>query len=324
MNQPRKIVHISIEGGIGVGKSTVLDRLKQALAKIAGVVFVDEPVDEWVGHGFLQASYDGSLNKCAFQHTVLMALAADLGYAVLSKNPVVIITERSPVSNYHVFAKQNLSGIELEAYHFTWQRFMKVRPPQIQSHYVYLDASVDSLVQRRMIRNRQGENEISVEYMESLERRHKEWLAAEKNAHLIHANTTGDLVFERVCNVLAHIIESQCQGDACMNAIAGALNKSNLEQQLHYANVKAGMMNFSAEDRAVLRALMNPECGIGASPRKIIDTLECRKFGGGKLWNTFKSSGGAGVTEHQTPPLERTEMHALRRLWESLSDRPGT
>ena len=63
MSLSKRVVHISIEGGIGVGKSTVLNRLKQALAKISGVVFVDEPVEEWLRHGFLQASYDGLSNS---------------------------------------------------------------------------------------------------------------------------------------------------------------------------------------------------------------------------------------------------------------------
>ena len=48
---------LSIEGNIGIGKSTLLGLLRERYAQDASVVFVDEPVDLWEKSGLLQAMY---------------------------------------------------------------------------------------------------------------------------------------------------------------------------------------------------------------------------------------------------------------------------
>ena len=104
MSGPRPLV-ISVEGGIGVGKSTLLELLKKLFDGKMGIVFVDEPVEEWITEGFLAGMYDGSISAAAFQHMVLQSLAGDLLKAMATGSPAVVITERSPFSNYHVFGK---------------------------------------------------------------------------------------------------------------------------------------------------------------------------------------------------------------------------
>lgn len=215
----KKVLHVSIEGGIGVGKSTVLSRLKKAIGSLHGVEFVDEPVNEWVEHGFLQHMYDNSLNKCAFQHLVLMSLAADLGKAIIYKSPLIVITERSPVSNYHVFAKENLQGIELKAYHFVWNRLMSLSTEHIQSHYIYLDAHVENLVHRLTERNRDGESDIPLAYMQAIHERHIEWINNETKGVTVNANATGEPVFEQVCSHIVKVIEAHCSQESNNNEL---------------------------------------------------------------------------------------------------------
>jgi len=90
-------VVLSIEGNIGAGKSTIMQRLKALFEDDNSVVFVDEPVDEWNDKGFLAAMYDGTCSKGEFQHMVLMSLAGDLLKALARQPPpALIITERSP------------------------------------------------------------------------------------------------------------------------------------------------------------------------------------------------------------------------------------
>lgn len=86
---------ISIEGGIGVGKSTLFAKLKAKFKENVSIAFVSEPAEEWTNYGFLQGMYDGTINRATFQHMVLMSLTADLLKA-LKKKPDVIISERSP------------------------------------------------------------------------------------------------------------------------------------------------------------------------------------------------------------------------------------
>lgn len=218
----RTPVVVSFEGGIGVGKSTIISKLKEALSGAPGVVFVDEPVNEWMDRGLLQAMYDGTLNTATFQHMVLMSLAADLGRVILYERPALIITERSPVSNYYVFAKENLTGVDLDCYKFVWDRFMGVSPPGIESHYVYLDADATTLAARMKERERSSEEAVSMAYMQALEKRHKAWLGEEANAHSVNAADSGDVVFGRVKVMLKELL-SECGRAAEMGAAIAAL-----------------------------------------------------------------------------------------------------
>ncbi len=86
---------VAIEGGIGVGKSTVIDRLKELFKDNPNVIVLPEPVDEWESRGFLASMYAGRIDPGAFQHMVLMGLSGDLLEA-LRQRPALIITERSP------------------------------------------------------------------------------------------------------------------------------------------------------------------------------------------------------------------------------------
>lgn len=183
---------------------------------------MDEPVDEWMDRGLLQAMYDDTLNTATFQHMVLMSLAADLGRVILYERPALIITERSPVSNYYVFAKENLTGVDLDSYKFVWDRFMGVYPPGIESHYVYLDADADTLAARIRERNRASEDLPWGAYTQALEKRHKAWLSEEANAHSVNADDSGDVVFGRVKVMLKELL-SECGRAAEMGAAIEAL-----------------------------------------------------------------------------------------------------
>jgi deoxyadenosine/deoxycytidine kinase len=200
-------VVISLEGGIGIGKTTVISKLKTLLDGVSGVVFVDEPVDEWLQSGLLQAMYKGTLNTSTFQHMVLMSLAADLGRVILYQKPVLIIIERSPVSNYYVFAKENLSGCELDSYKFVWDRFMGICPPGLESHYIYLDAPTAVLADRIRTRDRSAEDSVSAAYMDALDKRHKAWLENEPNAHTVDASADGNAVFNNVVEKLRWVVQ---------------------------------------------------------------------------------------------------------------------
>ena len=96
---------ISLEGNIGTGKSTLLRYLREIHALDLSVVFVDEPVTEWGLHGFLERVYTEPAVGLAFQLMVLTCLVCDLRKALMRKpTPKLVVTERGPHGNYHVFA----------------------------------------------------------------------------------------------------------------------------------------------------------------------------------------------------------------------------
>lgn len=197
---------IAIEGNIGVGKSTQIARLQELFADNDRVVVLPEPVDDWVSKGFLAGMYDGSVSKGEFQHMVLMSLAGDLLNALARKpTPAVIITERSPWGNYHVFGKTNLEGKSLELYHHTWERILGGLPSQLDVKYVYLNAEVSTIVERMATRGREAESKVPREYLDLLNDKHNEWLGnmvGSSQCKIINAHHDADTVWEHLCEAI--------------------------------------------------------------------------------------------------------------------------
>ena len=77
---------ITIEGNIGVGKSTLMAFLKSfawAEADIS-VVFIDKPVEEWLEYGLLQNLYDQNISAEAFQYAALSSVVAHTCKAIMA------------------------------------------------------------------------------------------------------------------------------------------------------------------------------------------------------------------------------------------------
>ncbi|MBE34868.1 MAG: hypothetical protein CMI16_04825 [Opitutaceae bacterium] len=158
---------VSIEGGIGVGKSTALAALK---ATRPDLHFLDEPVEAWEEAGLLAAVYDGRLTAGAFQLSALMSRAGGLLAAL--RDHRVVVAERSPWSDAFVFAKANLEGHELAAYELAHDALMKAMPAGLVWCQVHLIAPVKVLQARMAVRGRQAEAGISDAYMKRLEALH--------------------------------------------------------------------------------------------------------------------------------------------------------
>jgi deoxyadenosine/deoxycytidine kinase len=145
---------ISLEGGIGAGKSTVFENLKLERPSLC---FLDEPVHMWERSGLLEAMYAGKVDKGCFQIAALVTRFAPLLKAVCEGHRI-ILTERSVQSDYEVFAKANLAADsnELAAYEMAHHALMSVMP-KTKLHIVYLRADVPTLVGRIAARDRTAE-----------------------------------------------------------------------------------------------------------------------------------------------------------------------
>lgn len=146
---------ISIEGGIGVGKSTVMAHLRRALP---GLAYIDEPVDTWEATGLLDAMYNGTIPPGTFQIAALATRVAPLLRAVREGHRV-IVTERCPWSDFEVFTKANLDegSVELAAYKMAYDALMSAVPSPVHLYSVCLVADVDTLLKRMEARNRAAE-----------------------------------------------------------------------------------------------------------------------------------------------------------------------
>ena len=91
---PNERLVISIEGNIGIGKSTLLSHLKARWKDDPTVAFVCEPVELWEQHGLLEAMYANTISRSSFQLMAVITRYGTLAQA-LASDASLIITERS-------------------------------------------------------------------------------------------------------------------------------------------------------------------------------------------------------------------------------------
>ena len=186
MSTVPEVTLISLESIIGAGKSTQLDQLKRIYAGNQNVVFIDEPVDEWESYGFVDAMYDRALNSSLFQMIALVSRVTKITDAILA-GARFVISERSPWSDYIVFAGANLHGIELTAYRYAFANMQRVleKHAKLSFAMVYLEVDAQEATTRMNKRGRESEvgktslgdeDRVPIEYQELLQRKHEELL----------------------------------------------------------------------------------------------------------------------------------------------------
>ena len=217
--EERPLRIISIEGGIGVGKSTVMAHLRRTMPEL---FFIDEPVDLWEEAGLLDAMYDGSIPPGTFQIAALSTRMAPLLKAVRDGQKV-IVTERCPWSDLQVFTKANLpeGSVELAAYTMAYDALMTVMPPRVTLWNIYLTAKVDTLVERMENRNRPAERTACEDakasrrkYLDKLQERHDVFYNANATdlgvANYFSTCISSELPSQQVCTTV----------EACISRIA--------------------------------------------------------------------------------------------------------
>lgn len=308
------VLLVSLEGNVGAGKTTAFNVVRRVLQNVPEVAFLPEPVDEWVERGFLRAMYSKELSASTFQQVVLMSLAADLANIFIhNKDCKVVITERSAITNF-IFARQNLEGIELEAYNFTFDRFMKLIPPDMIPHHVYLKTTPKIAAERLSARGRPGESQVSLAYLTGLHDLHEKWSAA-SNVHTVDASDNGAFVEERIWDAIAEIVEDQ--PSAFYVELYKFVKIARMRSQLTNVVLTEipAIFGNAHGDRKVCAALLNPDLQLGFTPRQIIETIKEIGLPIGHLWNAFKHSGGITSAEIGNPH-ECDQLEALRRTWD--------
>ena len=206
----------SIEGNIGSGKSTLVDILKNHVPKIDmehfKFIYLQEPVDEWKeiknekGISILEEFYSDS-GKWAFSFQMMAYISRlSLLKKTIKENPnSIIITERSLLTDKHVFAKmlydeKKISHIDYQIYNKWFNDFIK----DIQmSGIIYVKTSPDKCYERIKKRNRQGEN-IPIEYLLKCSDYHDDWIDNHDNVLVFN----GDIDFKEDPQILNKWIET--------------------------------------------------------------------------------------------------------------------
>jgi len=182
-----KPVIISIEGNIGSGKTTILEKLKSRFQNDESVVFLREPLDVWeqvkdncTGENILQKFYSNP-NKYAFPFQV-MAYASRLSMIrnAINQNPncSAIVCERSLEADKNIFAKMLHDDNKIDDVCYQiYEKFYREFSDDLElDGIVYIDADAEVCEERVTKRNRQGEDGISLEYLQKCKDYHDDWL----------------------------------------------------------------------------------------------------------------------------------------------------
>jgi deoxycitidine kinase/deoxyguanosine kinase len=175
---------ISLDGNIGVGKTTLLKTIRE---RFPDIVIVEEPVDVWTtlkdadGKNLLELFY-GDKRRWAFsfQQAAMLSRLLLLQRAVLDAKPgQIILSERSVLTDRFVFAEMlyragDLTELEWTLYQHWYHAFGSMLP---MAGILYINTSVDTAYARIQSRGRSGEGEISKEYLQALDKQHRAWIA---------------------------------------------------------------------------------------------------------------------------------------------------
>jgi deoxyadenosine/deoxycytidine kinase len=177
---------VFISGNIGAGKSTIIDSFKASNATDKWM-FLTEPATEWTTSGLLGAMYDGSLTPGEFQ---LMALVTRVTSLLQFVDTPLIMAERSPWEDAHVFATNTLSGIHQVNYDYVHDRLMKLWDPSpAEVVHIILEVDPDVALSRIATRARSGEGGITAEYLCTLNNAYRTF-SPPGVVHRIDANGT--------------------------------------------------------------------------------------------------------------------------------------
>jgi len=194
----------SVEGNIGSGKSTLVNILKDAYKTNPNIIFMQEPVDDWLefkdkdGETIITKFYsDQKKYAFSFQMMAYISRISKLKKLVKSveDNPrAIIICERCVLTDRNVFAKMlyhdnKIDDINYQIYNAWFDEFIEDIPID---GLVYVKAEPEISFNRVTKRNREGET-IPLEYLKNCNDYHNNWINNENIKVLtLDANTDFD------------------------------------------------------------------------------------------------------------------------------------
>jgi len=209
---PTRPIIVSIEGNIGSGKTTIIENLQKYYNLQLGdndknsVIFLREPVDIWKtisdqqGDTILEKFYKNPTKYAfAFQVMAYSTRTAKLAQTIKNNpNCEVIICERSLEADKNVFAKMlkdssNIEDVEYQIY----EHFYKTRKQDMDlDAVIYIDASPNVCFERVKKRSRNGEDGISIDYLQTCKEYHDNWLKNTPESEFLRIDTDKDAIYD--------------------------------------------------------------------------------------------------------------------------------
>lgn len=172
--------HIAVAGNIGVGKTTLVQKLAQHYQWKPRFEAVDD-------NPYLEDFY-GDMTQWAFPLQIYFLNSRFNHIKDLQADPDPIIQDRTIYEDAFIFAKNlreagHLSPRDFDTYFtlFTSMTSMVEAPDLL----IYLRASLPKLTSQIYQRGRSYETGISLKYLEDLNRHYEEWIAEYKEGPLL-------------------------------------------------------------------------------------------------------------------------------------------
>jgi len=176
---------LCIEGNIGSGKSTFMQKLKDRHQGKKHICFLDEPVETWSHfkdeEGTILEHYykDQPTWGFTFQMLAYISRLTLLRRALENPDYKYIVTERSLFTDKHIFCKMLYESgvihpIQYQIYQAWFDEFMTKHDYK----FIYLRTTPEVAFARVNKRSRKGET-IPLTYLEECHRYHEAWLQHE-------------------------------------------------------------------------------------------------------------------------------------------------
>ena len=188
-------VIICIDGIVGVGKSSLIRKLKNTFTCF------EEPVEKWSLLPNLYA--DMERYAVPFQFQVLFSQYDQ--YISFKNINDSIIVERCPRTSKNVFAQMYIeNGLFDEASALTYHKFFELLSYEVD-YFIYLDIEPELALKRIKTRDRHGEDNITLAYLELLHGQYEKQLNQTRNVCRVNANFEIETVEQEVRNILQTI-----------------------------------------------------------------------------------------------------------------------
>lgn len=195
-------MRVSVDGGIGAGKSSVLASLRER-----GFLTVPEPVDSW--QEMLARMYDDPTRwSASFNINVLLSFAESLDD---SRN--VCVYERSPLSTMHVFSVLQerlgfMTGHEMQLIRRIFRQVAWI--PDV---IVYLQTRPEVAYERMQERGRRAESSVPYSYLEELHEEYERFMGSVRSAYPSVRVITVDATKDKdavLADILSHAAAWDC------------------------------------------------------------------------------------------------------------------
>ena len=163
--------YIAVAGNIGAGKTTLTRRLSEDLR----IQPFFEPVKE---NPYLEDFY-GDMERWSFHLQVFFLSERFKAQAQIQKESIWCVQDRTIYEDIEVFARtQHLLGAMNERDFATYSTLSENIVPflRLPRKLIYLKASVSRLIERIRARNRDYEQEIDPDYLETLNIHYNQWV----------------------------------------------------------------------------------------------------------------------------------------------------